>query len=230
MDAQEIRKLTSVEDRHWWYAERRSVLRRLLRDKRRGTALDVGAAGGGNTRELIAKGWQPVALEYSADGAEVAHERGMQVVRADATRLPFPSESFDLVTALDILEHIPDHEAAAAEIYRTLRPGGSVIIAVPIDPELWSAHDTAVNHVRRYTRTELVSLLENAGLVIDDVLPWMVLLRPVVKWRRNSTSGSDLDEPSWPVNTVLRGIVMVERVLPLKSARSVSLWVSAHRP
>ena len=76
MEATEIRKLAALEDTHWWYRERRALLARSLRrlaaaGARPGRALDVGAAGGGNTRVLRAHGWRPLALEYSVDGAGV---------------------------------------------------------------------------------------------------------------------------------------------------------------
>ncbi|HTF08585.1 MAG TPA: class I SAM-dependent methyltransferase, partial [Asanoa sp.] len=68
MEATEIRKLAALEDRHWWYHERRVLLARSLRKLGTpGAALDIGAAGGGNTRVLRAHGWQPVALEYGEE-------------------------------------------------------------------------------------------------------------------------------------------------------------------
>src|ERR671920_1724355 len=101
MDASDIQRLAALEDRHWWFRERRAILGRWLRGLARsgavpGTALDIGAAAGGNTRVLRAHGWRPVALEYSADGAEVARERGLSVIRADARTLPVRSGSLDL--------------------------------------------------------------------------------------------------------------------------------------
>ena len=88
MEAAEVRKRAAVEDRHWWYAERRHLLRRALRGLTPGRALDIGAAGGGNTRVLREGGWRPVALEYTAEGSQVAQERGLAVIRGDATKLP----------------------------------------------------------------------------------------------------------------------------------------------
>ena len=86
MEGTEVRKLAALEDTHWWYRERRHLLARAIRGMRPGRALDVGAAGGGNTRVLRDAGWSAVALEYGADGAEVARGRGLHVLRADATR------------------------------------------------------------------------------------------------------------------------------------------------
>jgi SAM-dependent methyltransferase len=235
MEATEIRKLASLEDRHWWYRERRFLLERELRrleakGRRPGRALDIGAAGGGNTRVLGRRGWSPIALEYSAEGAHVAAARGLSVIRADARFLPLPATSIDLVVAFDILEHIDEDHLAAEEISRVLRPGGTALVAVPCDMRLWSAHDVAVGHVRRYTRETLVTVVEKAGLIVDDLRSWNVLLRPVVARRRHRSAGSDLGQLPWIVNAGLHATVALERYLPLGSRPGVSLLLRAHRP
>jgi len=229
MDRSEIRKLAELEDVHWWYRERRYLLARQIRTMRPGRALDIGAAAGGNTRVLRKRGWNAVALEYSEDGAQIARERGLPVVRADALTLPFPEASLDLVVAFDVLEHIPDDNKAVQEICRVLRPGSTALIAVPADPRLWSAHDDAVGHVRRYTRSSLVTLLERNGMDVEVITSWNVLLRPVAAWRRRKSTGSDLDLVSPVLNFLLRAVVAIERHLPVKSLPGVSLMVRARR-
>ena len=231
MEATELRTLVEVEDRHWWYAERRNLLARELRRlPAPGRALDIGAAGGGNTRVLLGHGWQPVALEFAPTAAQIARERGIDVVRADARELPVRTGSMDLVTAFDILEHIEEDYLAAAEITRVLRPGGTALIAVPADMALWSAHDTAVGHVRRYTRETLADVIVKGGLVIEDMWSWNVLLRPLASLRRKFSSGSDLGTVNPLVNTSLKAIVTAERYLPVKSLPGVSLFLRARRP
>ena len=192
--------------------------------------MDVGAAAGGNTRVLRAAGWRCVALEMGETGAELARLRGLDVVRGDATRLPVRDGALGLVVAFDVLEHIEDHEAAAAELFRGLMPGGTLLVAVPADMRLWSAHDEAVDHVRRYERDELRALVEAAGFVDVSVWSWNVLLRPVVWLRRKRTSGSDLEEPGRVVNVALRAVVRLERVLPLDRVPGVSLMLTARKP
>jgi SAM-dependent methyltransferase len=211
MDSAEIRLLTSLEDRHWWYRERRAILERELRRlPGPGLALDIGAAGGGNTRVLKAHGWQAVALEYSDSAVEVARSRGISVIRADARDLPVRSGTCGLVTAFDVLEHIDEDYRAAAEMTRVLQPGGTALIAVP-------------------SRPGLASVIEKAGLAIERLWSWNVLLRPAVALRRRSSTGSDLSEVSPPVNGLLTAVVVAERYLPVKSWPGVSLMVRARR-
>lgn len=227
MEGTEVRKLAALEGNHWWYRERRHLLASAIRDLTPGRAIDIGAAGGGNTMVLRDAGWQATALEYSRDGAEVAHERGLPVLRSDATSLPLADDSQDLVVAFDILEHLQDDHAAVREVHRVLKPTGTYLVAVPADPKLWSAHDVAVDHVRRYTRPELLALLERGGFEIEDVFSWNVLLRPVVALRRRTSTGSDLDDLHPIVNAGLRTIITAERYLPVRNLPGVSLFVRA---
>ena len=227
MEGTEVRKLAALEDAHWWYRERRHLLSRMLDGVPAGTAMDIGAAGGGNTRVLRSKGFSVTALEYGADGAEVAAGRGLAVVRGDATALPVADDSLDLVVAFDVLEHIPDDDAAVTEVLRVLRRDGRFLVAVPADPRLWSEHDVAVDHVRRYTRATLRRVLEDNGFEITSLTSWNVLLRPVVALRRRHSSGSDLDAPHPVVNLGLRTIVTLERYLPVKAMPGVTLLAEA---
>jgi len=230
MEATEVRKLTELEDRHWWYRERRYLLTRMVSGLAPGVAVDVGAAGGGNTRVLKALGWRACALEYGPAGAEVCAQRSIPVLRGDATRLPLAAASLDLVVAFDVLEHLEDDKAAASGVFEALKPGGTFVVAVPADPRLWSAHDDAVGHVRRYTRQTLGDLLGGAGFEVEPMRSWNVLMRPVVALRRRSSTGSDLDHLPGIVNAALGLVVAAERYLPVQSLPGVSLFVRARRP
>jgi len=228
VDVAEIDKIARLEQRHWWYAERRTVLHRILRDRRTaGWAADIGAAAGGNTRVLEALGWRPIALEYSEAGAALARSRGLPVCRADAHALPLRDGSMSVVTALDVLEHLQDDDRAARELRRILRPNGVLVVAVPADPTLWSAHDDAVGHLRRYTDESLHTLLTGAGFDIQRLWSWNVLLRPLAALRRRRSSGSDLEELPAVVNAGLHAVVALERVLPVGARRGVSLFAVA---
>jgi SAM-dependent methyltransferase len=232
MDPVEIKQMAVIEERHWWFRERRALIARELRRVTPGRAIDIGAAAGRNTSVLEDLGWQAVALEYDSSGAELAKERGINVVRGDATRLPMPDSQFDLAVSYDVLEHIEDDAGVAEEMMRVLKPGGRVLIAVPADPRLWSEHDDAVSHLRRYTRESLTTLFEDAGFTIEKVRSWNVILRPVIAWKRGreSNAGSDIEVVSAPLNRVLHAIVGMERYLPTGRLPGVSLMLRARKP
>ncbi len=231
MDATEVTKLATLEDRHWWYRERRWLLARELArlPGPPGWAVDIGAAGGGNSRVLREHGWRELVVEYGEEGALTAARRGLRAIRADGIALPLRSGEVDLVVAFDVLEHIADDATAAAEIHRVLRPGGTLLVAVPCDMDLWSAHDEAVGHVRRYDRGGLQALIEGAGLTVEDVRSWNVLLRPVVRLRRRGSTESDLTALHPVVNAGLTTIIRAERLLPVGGRKGVSLLLRARR-
>lgn len=231
MDAAEVSKLATLEDRHWWYRERRWLLARELArlPGPPGVAVDIGAAGGGNTRVLREHGWRELVVEYGEEGAVTAAARGLRTIRADGTALPLRAGGVDLVVAFDVLEHISDDAAAAAEIRRVLRPGGTLLVAVPCDMELWSAHDEAVGHVRRYDREGLLRLVNGAGLTVQDIRSWNVLLRPVVRMRRSGSTESDLTPLHPVVNAGLTTIIRAERLLPVAGRKGVSLLLRARK-
>jgi SAM-dependent methyltransferase len=227
VDQQEIAKLAALEDTHWWYKERRHLIGQAIRALPPGRALDIGAAAGGNTRVLQAAGWQATAMEFEDAGVELARSRGLDVVQGDARKIPFPDDHFGLLVAYDVLEHIEEDDLVVSEIARVVRPGGRVLIAVPADPRLWSEHDVAVRHVRRYTRPELVALFDTPAFTIDDVRSWNVLLRPAVAIKRRSSEGSDLQEMPRFVNAALSVVIKLERVLPVGKLPGVSLLLTA---
>jgi SAM-dependent methyltransferase len=252
MQAMELRKLAELEERHWWQRERRAmVARELRRFPARGRVLDIGAAYGGNTLAMQAMGWIATAVDYSPTATQVARGRGISVVRADARDLPVEPGFIDLVVALDVLDYIEEDHLVMQEIGRVLRPGGgAALVAVSHDMALWSAEDEAAGRVRRYSRESLAGITEKAGLVIDWIWSWNVLLRPFIALRNLAAAhghphhGSPRrnephhhGSPHWngsrrllgPVNATLSAIIAAERVLPVKALPGTSLIMRAHR-
>jgi SAM-dependent methyltransferase len=226
-----LRQMTDLEEGHWWFREKRAILARELRRlDTPGRALDIGAAGGGNTTVLKEFGWSPVAADFSETAVEIAKSRGFDAVQADIRDLPWEDGEFDLLTAFEVLEHVDDDAKAAAECFRVLKPGATAIFTVPADMKLWSTHDTACDHFRRYDREGFQSLLEGAGFVVETLWSWNVLLRPIAAWHRKRSEGSDIDErPPALVNAALSTIVKAERFLPVKKMPGVSLIARVHR-
>lgn len=232
MDDEEIRRSAALEQRHWWYAGRRALVRQLVRDVPAGRALDVGTGSGGNTQTLAELGWQVLGLEYSPAAVALAAARGLPMVQGDAQAMPFEDQQFDLVMSTDMWEHIEDDHQVARESFRVCRRGGRALIAVPAGMSLWSGHDVALGHVRRYERRELVSLVESVGFRVHDVRSWNVLLRPVALARRrrsHHTSESEMQPVNPVVNAGLRAVVALESALPVQSLPGISLVVRAVR-
>ena len=147
-------------DRHWFFRGREAIIRSFL--VRRGSGLrvlDVGCGTGHLAARLIADGYSVVGLEPDPTALSYARKRIPEAVGGDARQLPFPDASFDAVIATDVLEHIPDDSAAAAEIRRVLRPGGLAILTVPASRLLWGPQDVRLGHQRRYTRKSFARLL-----------------------------------------------------------------------
>ncbi|WP_372735662.1 class I SAM-dependent methyltransferase [Nocardioides sp.] len=237
MDDEELRRSAALEDRHWWYAGRRALVRRLMRGVPAGRAIDVGPGPGGNAAVLRELGWAVTGVELTEMGARLCARRGVPVVRGDATRLPIADGRVDLVLSTDVWEHIEDHDAVAAESFRTLRPGGRLVVAVPAGKSMWSGHDVALGHVRRYERQELLDLVESHGFVVHDIASWNVLLRPVAKLRRaygndaaTDEGRSEMEAVAAPINAGLRAAIAIESLLPVDRLPGLSLVVRAFRP
>ena len=232
MDEDEIRKSAALEDRHWWYAGRRALVRRELADLPAGLALDVGCGMGGNAATLRALGWRVLGVDYSEASTEAARARALPVLRGDARMLPFRDGSFDLVLSTDAWEHVVEDDQVARESFRVLRPGGTLLVAVPAGMDLWSGHDVALGHHRRYDREGLAAVVREAGFTVEEVFGWNVLLRPVARIRRRRRSESQSEmEPVHPlVNAGLKAVLALEARLPVRRRRGISLVLRATRP
>jgi SAM-dependent methyltransferase len=166
--------LAREEDRHWWFRGRRQILesfvsaiakRAVSHEKLR--ILDVGCGTGGNLSMLQGFG---SAGGLDASSAAVAHcqARGVaQITRASAEALPYADGSYDLVTALDVVEHLDDDVTAFREFHRVLRPGGTVLVFVPAFMWLWGPQDDVSEHRRRYTLPQIVERLGQAGFELE---------------------------------------------------------------
>lgn len=211
-----------VEDVHWWYRALRSLIRAAWKTHAQtpsGRILDVGCGTGANLAmfngEAVATG-----IDYSEAALDRCRQRGLtRLARADAGSLPFASDSFDGVLMMDVLYHrdVSDMAGALVEAERVLGPGGLLLANVPSYQWLYSSHDEAIHTGRRFTRSELVSLLRSAGLEPIRATYWNTLLFPAIAllrlWRRGTVhEASDL--AGYTDNLIaklLQGILALER-------------------
>ena len=213
-----------AEDTYWWFVARRDLVRRLLtrylpRAASRRIA-DVGC-GTGATLTLLQPFGRTVGMDIAPEAVGFCRVRGHQdLVQGAATQLPFADASFDAITALDILEHLDDDAAAVRELARILRPGGLLVFTAPAYQWLWSEHDEALSHRRRYVAAELRRLLQEQGLEVVKVSYCIaLLLGPIYLFRllhrllgleRKGEPKTALYQLPGPLNGLLVGILYLE--------------------
>jgi SAM-dependent methyltransferase len=158
-----------IQDDHWWFVGRRKIISTVLNaglepesgDGRR--ILDVGCGTGTNLRELQRFGTVK-GIDTEPAAVEFCHRQGESDVElVDGTELPFPGASFDLVTLLDVIEHVEKEQVLLSEVGRVLAPGGRILVTVPAYAWMWGAQDELSHHYRRYTRRGLLASFKNAG-------------------------------------------------------------------
>ncbi|MEN6304801.1 MAG: methyltransferase domain-containing protein [Armatimonadia bacterium] len=183
MKRHQFQELYELEDFYWWFIGRRELVRDLVRRYSPDPGqrlLDAGCGTGGTLHQLEGRG----AL-YGCDRSQYALtcclRRGLGCVSlADVTSLPYDPDTFGVVVSCDVLEHVPDDRAAVAEMVRVLRPGGHLVLTVPAHRFLWSEHDEALAHLRRYSAKELRALLQEAGLQVVKLSPVVVIAFPPI--------------------------------------------------
>jgi SAM-dependent methyltransferase len=175
MQAHTYAIMREVEDQHWWFVGRRRIIaswvERVCREigKRRPRILDVGCGTGANL-QMLAEFGVVEGVDVSAEALDFCRARGLGSVRQGAAEsLPYEDAQFDLVTGLDVVEHLDDDVAGLREMFRVLRPGGRALLFVPAFMFLWGVQDDISHHRRRYTLAELKEKLSAAGLTVERV-------------------------------------------------------------
>lgn len=230
MQPRDYQEIARREEWHFWHAGRREILRealaRHLEPNRPRRLLDVGCGPGGNIRFLRDFG-TVTGVDEAQIALDFAKGCGYETLQlGDAEALPFPDGAFDAAACLDCLEHIRGDERALAEIFRVLKPGGTFLLAVPAGQRLWSRHDVALGHYRRYGKADLLSLLRDTGFKPLESSHFIAINVPVIFARRildslitarDARAGYDID-PSPQLNAALLALLRLEKSL-LRHAR-----------
>ena len=221
--------LMEVDEHHWWYRGRRRVVRAEL-DRlplpAGAAVLDAGCGSGRMLEELAGYG-SVSGIELDEDAAELAasRERG-EVKTGRVEELPWPDSSFDLLTSLDVIEHTPDDSVALTELRRVTKPGGWLLVTVPAYQTLFSLHDVANHHYRRYNRASLGRPARGAGWQVRRMTYFNSLLLAPAAAVRLAQRGRRIEEgytpnvelgPSW-MNALLE-----------QPLRAEARWISRGR-
>ena len=215
-----------IEDRHWWFQARKEIvlytIERFFKKENKVDILDIGCGTGMMLQALGAYGnvW---GLDKSAKAIAYAKNKAPNA-RLVVGSFPdhLPKKRFDIVTALDILEHIEDDTHALEKLGDVMKPGGITIITVPAYQFLWTAHDTVNEHKRRYTKSELQKKIQHAGLRIKKISYYNTFLfvpiataKLIKRLSHKQQSHFASTPPSALVNMPLRSIFSSEKyVLP----------------
>ncbi len=236
-----------MEDVHWWFVGRRSILLSILNrylgagatDGRQ--ILDVGC-GTGTMLTHLARFGDARGVDMDLEAVGYCHDRGLQqVTQSGADSLPFEKDRFDVVTALDVVEHIDDDLGALREMKRVLKPGGLLLLTVPAYRFLWGRQDDINLHKRRYVARELRSRLQAAGFEVERLTYMNAILFPAIAAIRllrrilpePPKLESDFAFPApQPLNVLLSAVFGSERYVLTRfdAPFGVSIMALARRP
>lgn len=173
MEAHTYPIMYRVEGSHWWFVGRRRIIASFMQriaevlQVKQPRILDVGCGTGANL-ELLAEFGEAEGVDISPEALSFCRQRGLTTVKqGEAEALPYDDCSFDLVAALDVVEHLDNDVAGLKEMHRVLKPNGRALLFVPAFMFLWGVQDDISNHRRRYTLKQLKQVVQEAGFEIE---------------------------------------------------------------
>ncbi len=218
--------LYELEEKHWWHEAKRNLVNFFLSHylNKKSKILDVGCGTGRNI-ESFSRFGEVWGIDYASEAITFCKQRGLKrVVRGSLEKIPFLKNSFDCITALDVLEHVDDQKALK-EIIRVLKPEGLLIITVPAYPRLWSRWDEVLQHKRRYTKSSLKKLLKGNGfkiIKISYVHSFLILPTIIIRAFKNlfykNYYPSDFKLSSKIINFLLYNISQIEKIFIISSS------------
>lgn len=220
----EYRVMFELEDRYWWYRGVRALLKNWLERYAPRPALILdGGCGTGANLQLLQRYGIALGVDIAESAIDFCRARGIapeHLTLASLNGLPFPNDFFDVVVSLEVICNITNDQRALNEIARVLKASGHAIIQVPAYPWLWSRHDVAVGHQRRYVARDLRAKLVRAGMRVERLTHANALMFPAIAARRlwqrvfaNSTIHSDLAPLPRAFNTLLSALYVAEMQL-----------------
>ena len=230
----------------WWMARSRLLLHLLRCIGRRAPCriIEAGCGWGVNFSELEKAGYEVTGLDISRNALARLNNSERMLVEADLSKdLPVDAPEYDVVLALDVIEHIDDDRGAVRRLAQLTKPGGHVIISVPALPELFSEFDRVQGHRRRYTPDSLRSTIAGSGLEIVQIFWWGQWMARLLRKRTTTTRGCSgetsteiykryLSLPPWPGVWLLKLMFLIDQSRTIRGRNVVgtSLFTIAFRP
>ena len=211
-----------AERDHFWFRGFRRFVEPLVADAAHGVRLDIldCGCGTGHNLTMLRKYGRAYGIDLTWAGLQYARAQGEQkVARASAALLPFGDARFDMVTSFDVIYSLPDEveRAAIAEMFRVLKPGGTLIVNVAALESLRGNHSVLSGEVRRYSKADLRRRLEQAGFRVThstytnfSILPLVGAIRLKQRMSGHVESQDEITIPFGPVNAALSGLLAME--------------------
>ena len=224
MNVEMYRIFFEIQKKHWWFVTRKNIvldfIDRYLSKGDQKKILDIGCGSG-----LMLNALQEVGQTYGMDVSDEAISFSKEIFNGRVEKgalpdqLPYQENFFDLITALDVIEHIDNDVDSIGALRSLLAPGGKCVFTVPAYMFLWSPHDDINQHKRRYTLPELKDKLVQSGFTVEKISYYNTFLFPVVFLIRmlnnllKRDGASDLDMPGSAMNFILKKIFGTEKYL-----------------
>ncbi len=225
MEGELYSRFFEVEERHWWFVARQMIvedfIRRRLGVPQGADVLDVGC-GTGAILKMLSQHYNAFGTDTSGLAIDFCRKRGLaNAFCCTLDSFPHKNLRFDLITALDVIEHIDDDLGVVRKASEILKPGGALLVTVPAYQFLWSAHDELNHHKRRYVRSGLRRVLEEGGLKVEVISYYNTFLFPIALANRLTEKllmlqSDELALPSPILNDILLRIFALERI-PLRT-------------
>lgn len=224
MRGEQFATFAQIEDRHWWFLARKSIIQHLvfalIPRGRQQTIVDMGCGTGG-TVAALASAYTCIGIDPSLDAITLAKSLhpNVQFLHGSSEQLQNVRTSISCCLLMDVLEHIEDDVGFLKSTVLSLPPGGYLLITVPAEMTLWSKHDEEVGHFRRYSAETLMHVWKGLPVKVKLLAPLNTHLYTPIKLLRALTrpfhrtwggAGMDFFLPPKVVNTMLQRIFAAE--------------------
>lgn len=225
MEKVEYAIMYDIEQSYWWFVGKQFLVRSILEgcslcSPAKDRILDIGC-GTGTVLKLLEDFGTAYGVELSTDAIQFLKKRDLNlVVRSDVSQsIPFKDDAFSVITCLDVLEHLDDDFTLLNEMVRVCKPGGHIVLTVPALNVLWSRHDAALHHKRRYTKKRLLEKVSPLHATVTKksyyntalILPILAVrkLKPLFSDKESMQSDFFISIPRW-INALLTFVFVTE--------------------